>query len=83
MVSVECKCHVIEVTQRDLLKRAHKDLEHDDDKTHDGKQGEKHSDHQSRTPTVLIDRLAARVLDFDLRCVQKRMEKDDEAHKKP
>jgi hypothetical protein len=54
-------------TMRELLKKEHEDLgrdeEHESDKSH-----EKHDDRKS----ALIDRLAARVLDFDLKYVTKR-----------
>ena len=54
-------------TMRELLKKEHEDLgrdeEHESDKNH-----EKNDDRKS----ALIDRLAARVLDFDLKYVTKR-----------
>jgi hypothetical protein len=66
-------------TLRDMLKRVHKNLEDDDDEEHDGKQGAKHNDHPA-TQALPIDRLAARVLDFDLKYVQKRMEIEHKEH---
>lgn len=53
---------------REMLKREHQDIDHDDDKG-DVKAADK-SKH------IMIDRLAARVLDFDLQYVLKRMDKD-------
>jgi len=62
-------------TLRRMLKKEHEDADRDDDKE-DGKPEGK-SDNQSKH--MLIDRLAARVLDFDLNYVLKRMggDKDD------
>jgi hypothetical protein len=62
-------------TLRKMLKKEHDDADKDDDKEdskHDGK-------HDDKVKRVQIDRLAARVLDFDLKYVLKRMggEKDD------
>lgn len=60
-------------TMRELLKKEQPDLgrdeEHESEKNH-----EKHDDRKS----ALIDRLAARVLDFDLKYVTKRMDDDGE-----
>lgn len=66
-------------TMREMLKREQKDLDHDDDEEkQDGKRGENNDDHRAGSQRILIDRLAARVLDFDLRYVLKRMEKEHE-----
>ncbi len=54
---------------RQLLKREHADVDKDDedgDKDDDGKNKEKDK-------SQLIDKLAARVLDFDLKYIQKRL----------
>jgi hypothetical protein len=62
-------------TMRELLKKEQPDLgrdeEHESDNSH-----EKNDDRKS----ALIDRLAARVLDFDLEYVTKRMDDDDGEH---
>jgi hypothetical protein len=54
-------------TLRRMLAKAHPDVDHDDEDDDDGEE-RKHATRLS------IDRLAARVLDFDLRYVLKRME---------
>jgi hypothetical protein len=68
-------------TMRELLKKEHADADREDDnddrgekRDHDGKR-----DHDEKDKPVLIDKLAARVLDFDLKYVMKRMggDKDD------
>ena len=53
---------------REMLKREHQDMDQDDDK-----EDVKSADN---TKHIMIDRLAARVLDFDLQYVLKRMDKD-------
>jgi len=55
-------------TLREMLKREHKDLDHDDD--------EKNDDHRASSQRIMIDRLAARILEFDLKYVLKRMDKN-------
>jgi hypothetical protein len=69
-------------TLREMLKREHKDLDHDDDENENGKRGEKNDDHRAATQRILIERLAARILDFDLKYVLKRTEREDDDHKK-
>lgn len=69
-------------TLRDMLKRVHKDLEDDDDEgdeEHDDSHGDKHGNHHAATQATSIDRLAARVLDFDLKYVLKRMKVEDKS----
>jgi len=56
-------------TLRKMLKKEHEDCDKEDEKE-DGGPEVKHDDKAKR---VLIDRLAARVLDFDLKYVLKRM----------
>lgn len=56
---------------RRLLEREHKYLDHDDEDNDDT------AEHKAAT-RLTIDRLAARVLDFDLRYVLKRMEHEHE-----
>lgn len=63
-------------TLREMLKREHKDLDHDDNEYENGNRAEKNDDHRAANQRILIDRLAARVLDFDLKYVLKRMGKD-------
>ena len=62
-------------TMREMLNKEHQDLgrdeEHESDKTHEKNDGRK---------SALIDRLAARVLDFDLEYVTKRMDGDNREH---
>lgn len=53
---------------RHLLKREHEDVEGDDDKDEDDDQNDKK--HKNKR---LIDKLAAKVLDFDLKYVEKRV----------
>ena len=62
-------------TLRKMLKKEHEDADRDDDKE-DGKHEDKSDD---KAKGKQIDRLAARVLDFDLKYVLKRMggDKDD------
>jgi len=43
---------------------------------------EKNDEHKVASPRVFIDHLAARILDFDLRYVLKRMEQDEDEHKR-
>jgi hypothetical protein len=69
-------------TLREMLKREHKDLDHDDDENENGKRAEKNDDHRAAAQRILIDRLAARILDFDLKYVLKRTEREDDEHKK-
>ena len=57
---------------RRMLKKEHEDADKDDDKE-DGKHEGKSDDNNKR---ILIDSLAARVLDFDLKYVLKRMGDD-------
>ncbi|MBI3481282.1 MAG: hypothetical protein HY016_13165 [Nitrosomonadales bacterium] len=65
-------------TMRELIEKEHQDLGHDEEHDSDKSQ-EKNDDRQS----ALIGRLAARVLDFDLKYVLKRMDDDeDRGHKK-
>ena len=59
-------------TLRKMLKKEHEDTDKDDEKE-DGKLEGKGEDRNKR---ILIDRLAARVLDFDLNYVLKRMGDD-------
>lgn len=63
-------------TLRKMLAKEHHHVDHDDEDDDDGEE------HKSVT-RFSIDRLAARVLDFDLRYVLKRTgkEKDDDKHK--
>jgi hypothetical protein len=62
-------------TMRELIKKEHADADREDDKDD---RGEKGNDHD-KNKRVLIDKLAARILDFDLKYVTKRMggDKDD------
>jgi hypothetical protein len=69
-------------TLREMLKLEHKDLDHDDDENENSKRGEKNDDHRAASQRILIDRLAARILDFDLKYVLKRTEHEDDDHKK-
>ena len=59
-------------TMRELLKKEHADADREDDRDEQGDEGDK-------TKRAMIDRLAARVLDFDLKYVTKRTggSKDD------
>jgi len=59
-------------TMRELLKKEHADADREDDEDERGDDGDK-------TKRPLIDKLAARILDFDLKYVTKRMggDKDD------
>lgn len=66
----------------DMIRREHKDIDRDDDDEHDNKRAEKESDRKSTTQPIRLDRLAARVLDFDLKYVLKRMKKGDEEHER-
>lgn len=54
---------------RHLLKREHEDVDKEDDKDEDDDQDDKKKDKENKR---LIDKLAARVLDFDLKYVEKR-----------
>jgi hypothetical protein len=62
----------------DMIHREHKDIDRDDDDEHDNKRGGKESDRKVTSQPIRLDRLAARVLDFDLKYLLKRMKKDDE-----
>jgi hypothetical protein len=59
---------------REMLKREHQDLGRDEEHESDNSR-EKNDDRKSR----MIDRLAAQVLDFDLKYVLKRMDKDHDS----
>jgi hypothetical protein len=59
-------------TMRELLKKEHADVDRENDNDDRHEKG----DHDDKNKPVLIDKLAARVLDFDLRYVTKRMGKD-------
>jgi hypothetical protein len=61
-------------TMRELLKREHANVDREDD---DDDRGAKH-DHDKKNKPVLIDKLAARILDFDLKYVMKRMGVDND-----
>ena len=63
-------------TIHEMLEKEHKNLDSDNE--------EKSDEHNEHKPVSKpnIDRLAARVLDFDLRYVLKRMERDEDEHKK-
>jgi hypothetical protein len=66
-------------TVREMLRREHKDIDRDDDEeVQDGKHGDQNIDHGAGSQRILIDRLAAHILDFDLQYVLKRMEKEHE-----
>ena len=56
-------------TLREMLKREHKNIDHDDE-------GNDDPDERNAVTGFTIDRLAARVLDFDLRYVLKRTSKE-------
>lgn len=62
-------------TIHELLEKEHKHLDSDEDEASD-------KDELKPTTRLNIDRLAARVLDFDLRYVLKRMERDEVESKK-
>lgn len=66
-------------TIHEMLEKEHKPLDSDDEKL-DEEKGDK--DKRSTTARPNIDRLAARVLDFDLKYVLKRIEFDEDEHKK-
>lgn len=61
-------------TMRELIKKEHADADREDEKDEKGD-----GDDKNKTKRPLIDKLAARVLDFDLKYVAKRMggDKDD------
>ena len=65
----------------DMIRREHKDIDHEDDDEDDNKRGEKEHERKATTQPIRIDRLAARVLDFDLKYVLKRMKRDDEGER--
>lgn len=54
---------------REMLKKEHADVDKEDNNDEWSEQG----DHDDKNKPVLIDKLAARVLDFDLKYVTKRM----------
>lgn len=60
-------------TMRELIKKEHADADREDDKDDRGEKGDNHD----KNKRVLIDKLAARILDFDLKYVTKRMDRDD------
>ena len=64
-------------TMRELLKKEHADADRGDDNDDRGEKGD-HAD-KNKTQRALIDKLAARILDFDLKYVMKRAggDKDD------
>ena len=64
----------------DLIRREHKDIDREDDDEHDNKRIEQEADRKATTQAIRLDRLAARVLDFDLKYVLKRMKKEDDEH---
>lgn len=61
-------------TMRELIKKEHADADREDDNDDQGENGD-----DDKTKRALIDKLAARILDFDLKYVAKRMggDKDD------
>lgn len=67
-------------TLRDILKHEHKNLDHDDDEN--VRRGEGNDDHRAVNQRILIDHLAARILDFDLKYVLKRTEHEYDEHRK-
>ena len=58
-------------TMRALIKKEHADADREDDNDERGEQGD--HDDKNKAKRALIDKLAARVLDFDLKYVTKRM----------
>lgn len=62
-------------TMREFIKKEHADADREDDKDDWGEKGDDHDTNKR----ILIDKLAARILDFDLKYVTKRMggDKDD------
>lgn len=60
-------------TMRELIKKEHADSDREDDQDDRGEKGDDHD----KNKRVLIDKLAARILDFDLKYVTKRMDRDD------
>ncbi len=59
-----------------LLRKEHEDMDKDDGDRDEGKDDKDRDDKKSKS--VLIDRLAARVLDFDLRYVERRLKTKDD-----
>ena len=61
-------------TMREMIKKEQPDADRDDDRN-----GKGEGDHQDKNQRALIDKLATRILDFDLKYVTKRMggDKDD------
>ena len=68
----------------DMIRREHKDIDQDDEDEHDNKRAEKDHNPKATPQPIRLDRLAARVLDFDLKYMLKRMKKDggEREHKK-
>lgn len=62
-------------TLRKMLAKEHHGLEREDG-------GDEDTEEHKTSTRFTIDRLAARVLDFDLRYVFKRMEHDEDEHQK-
>lgn len=64
-------------TMRELIKKEHADADREDDNDDRSQKGD--HDDKNKNKRVLIDKLAARILDFDLKYVTKRMgsDKDD------
>jgi hypothetical protein len=64
-------------TMRELIKKEQPDADREDDNDGRGEKGE--GDHKDKNQRALIDKLATRILDFDLDYVMKRMggDKDD------
>jgi hypothetical protein len=62
-------------TMRELIKKEHADADREDDRDERGEKG----DNNDKNKRIRIDKLAARILDFDLKYVTKRMggDKDD------
>lgn len=61
-------------TMRELIKKEHADADREDDNDDRSEKG----DQDDMNKRALIDKLAARVLDFDLKYVLKRMEHEQE-----
>jgi len=59
-----------------LLRKEHEDMDKDDGDRDEGKDDKDRDDKKSKS--ALIDRLAARVLDFDLRYVERRLKTKDD-----
>lgn len=63
-------------TLRAMLKKEYKDLDLEDDENGNGQRGERNDGPKAGSQRILIDRLAARILEFDLKYVLKRTNKD-------